>query len=96
MYPKFTCSCRVELSIGNEHGSAVGVYISPQIQILHTKRFFAHQLKWKPKYHSEVQRYCNICNYNIYMPCVFYTAGSHVCLWIDRRSHIWFLTGFFF
>ena len=29
--------------------SAVGVYISPQIRILHTKRFFAHKLKGKPK-----------------------------------------------
>jgi len=29
--------------------SALGVYISPQIRILHTKRFFAHKLKGKPK-----------------------------------------------
>ena len=29
--------------------STVGVYISPQIRILHTKRFFAHQLNGKPK-----------------------------------------------
>ena len=45
--------------------SAVGVYISPQIRILHTKHFFAHQLKGKPKNHREFRRYCNISNYNI-------------------------------
>ena len=22
-------------------------------------------------------------------PCVFYTSGSRVCLWIDRRWHVW-------
>ena len=31
-----------------------------------------------------------------YMPCVFYTGGRRVCLWIDRRSHIWFFYMIFF
>ena len=66
------------LSIGN----AVGVYIFPQILILHTKRFFAHQLKGKPKNQPEFQRYCNICNYNIYASRFLYSKQP--CLFMDR------------
>ena len=32
----------------------------------------------------------------VHMPCVFYTAGSHVCLLNDRRSHVRFFNRIFF
>ena len=76
--------------------SALGVYISPQVRILHTKRFFAHQLKGKQKKSPWISKVLQYLQFTIYMPCVFYTTGSHVCLWIDRRSHIWFLQDFLY
>ena len=66
--------------------SAVGVYISPQIRILHTKNFFANQLKGKPKF-PVIFKGTAVSAITLHMPCVFDTTGSHVCLWVER-SHI--------
>ena len=71
MYPKFTCSCRVELSIGNEH-------------VFYRRRVYfsadAHQLKGNPKKNPPVNfKGTAIFAITIYMPCVLYTAGSRVC-----------------
>ena len=76
--------------------SAVGVYISPQIRI-YTKRFFAHQLKGKPKKKNTLNFKCTaIFAITIYMPCVFYTAGSHMFVNGSIEDHMFdFLTGYF-
>ena len=55
--------------------SAVGVDISLQIPIIHTKRFFK---KEKQKNHLSFKGTA-IFAITIYMQSVFYTAGSHVC-----------------
>ena len=98
MYPKFICSCRfMSYPLEINTCSAVGVYISPQIRILHTKRFFfAHQLKGKSKKKITVnfKGTAIFAITIIYKPCVFYTAGSHVCLRIDRRSLAHYIISF--
>ena len=71
--------------------SAVGVYISPQIRILHTKRFFAYQLKENERITLNFKGTA-IFAITIYMSCVLYTEGSHICLWIYRKLHVRFLT----
>ena len=82
MYLKFTRSCRVELSIGNEHVfCSRHVYFSAYSNSTY-KTFLCSSIERKPKNHPEFQSYCNICNYNN-MPCIFCTASSHVCLWIE-------------
>ena len=66
------------------------------------KTFFANQWKkkkttkeLKPKYHREFRRFCNICNFNIYA-MRFYTAGSHVYLWIWKITCLNFFNRIFF
>ena len=63
--------------------SAVGVYISPQIRILHTKNFFANQLKGKPKIPRDFQRDCSICNYITY--AMRFRYNRQPCLFMGRE-----------
>ena len=88
MYPKLHAVVAQSYQLEMNTCSAVGVYIS-QIRILLTKRFFAHQLKGKPK---KSPRISNVLQ--IYMSCVFYTADSHV-VYGSIEDHMFdFLTGF--
>ena len=101
MYPKFTCSCRVEISTGNKHMFCSDVYISPQIRILLSKHFLVIRFKKRntKKYPVIFQRYCDICNNITCMhilffqqPCLFLYQQKITCL-IEMSN---FLTEFFF
>ena len=70
--------------------------MSQQIRILHKKRFFAHQLKGKPKHYPEFQRYCNICNYNIYVMGFSRQQAAMFVYGSIEDNMFDFLTGFFF
>ena len=95
-YPKLTRSCRVELSIGNEHVfCSRRVYFSAGSNSTY-KTFLCSSIKRKTQKITLNFKGTAIFAITIYMPCVFYTTGSHVCLWIDRRSHIWFLQDFLY
>ena len=88
MYPKFTCSCRVELSIGNKNAFCSRcVYFSADSNSTYRK-FLCSSIKRKIKKITLNFKSTAKFAIKIYMPCVFSTAGSHDCLWIDRRSHV--------
>ena len=77
MYPKFTCSSRVEISIGNKQVFCSDVYISPQIRILLTKHFVVHwfnkrNTKIPPDFSKVLQylQYNNTCIHNYYIQSV--------------------------
>ena len=74
--------------------SAVGEYISPQIRILQTKRFFAHQLKRKPK-NSKVLQYLQL--QYMYICHAFSIQQAAMFVYGSIEDHMFdFLTGFFF
>ena len=91
MYPKkFTCSCRVEISTGNTHVFCSDLFISPQIRILLSKNFLVHHLinviqKNTPWFFKGTE----ISAITLHA-CIFYSAGSHVCFCINRKSRVWF------
>ena len=100
MYPKFTCSCRLEISTWNKQVFWCDVYISPQIWILLSKHLLVHRFNKRntKKYQVIIQRYCNICNTIACMhtlfcrqPYLFWYQQKITCL-IEMSN---FITGFF-
>ena len=88
MYPKFTSSCRVEISIGNKHVYSNDVYIYPQILILVSKQSLVHRFYKRNKKNPVIfQRHWNICNNITLHAFIFYSAGKHVCFYINRQPH---------
>ena len=75
--------------------SAVSLYISPQIRI-YIEIFLCSSIKRKIQKYLVIFKGTAVSAVILHMPCVFYTAGSHVCLWIDRRSHVCFFNRIFF
>ena len=94
MYPKFKCSCRVELSFGNEHlFYSRRVYFSADSNSTY-KTFLCSSIKRKTNKDPEFQRYCNICNNNIYAMRFLYNRQP--CLFMDRQKITYLIfTGFF-
>ena len=74
MYPKFTCSCRVEIFIGNKHVFCSDVYNSPPIQILLSKHSIVH--RFNNRNTKTISRDFS----KVLHACMFYSAGSNVCL----------------
>ena len=108
MYPKFTCSCRVEISFGNKQVFYSDVYISLQIRILLSKHFLVHRFDrrdtkntpwfFKGTAISAITLHaCNICN-NI--TCIHILFCRQPCLFLFQQKIMCligisnFLTGF--
>ena len=70
--------------------SVVGVYVSLQIQSTYKN---ISLLNNKKEHHPPPPPWfligTAVSAITVHMPCVFYTPGTHVCLWVDRRSHFW-------
>ena len=98
MYPKFTCSCHVEVSTVNKHVFCSNVYIPPPIRILLSKHFLVHRFDKRntPWFFKGTTIFAITLH-----ECIFYSGGSYFfCLYQQKitcsigMSN--FLTGFFF
>ena len=87
MYLKYTCSSRVEISIGNKHLFLSDVHISPQIQTIwqNILRFNLIKELRKQTVIFKGTEISAIAKHE----CIFYSADSHVCLYISRQSNVW-------
>ena len=89
MYPKFTCSCRVEISFWNKQVFYSDVYIYSQIRILLSKHFLVHRYDRRDTKNTPWFFKGTAISAITLHACIFYSAGSHVCFCIKRKSRVW-------
>ena len=63
-------------------------YIWPHRFELCIQTFLCSSIKRKTKKSPVIFKGIAVSAITLHIPCVLYTAGSHVCLWVDRKSRL--------
>ena len=95
MSPKFTCRCRVEISIWNKHVFCSDVYTSAPNRNLPSKHFLVHGFnKRKTKNAPWFFKGTEVSAITLHA-FWFYFAGSNVYFCVNRKSRVWLECKFF-
>ena len=87
MYPKFTCSCRVEISVGNIHVFCSDVYLFLR-RFEFCFHFLVHRFNWRNTKNTPWFFKGTAISAITFHACIFYSARSHVCFFIKRNSRV--------